>query len=190
MIAACLFLVIPLLVIMLAANFALILIFISGLVSSFHGAPFVPVKRKSVRDLLVFGGLSSGDTFYDLGSGDGRVLISAARDFGVRKAVGCEVALWPYLESKFWVRRSGLDGRVSICRKNFFKADLADATFIYIYLFPALVNRLASKLAGETNAGAKILCPSFPIDLDRHPQFKLLKSEEIGKMTAYLYQRV
>jgi hypothetical protein len=59
-----------------------------------------------------------------------------------------------------------------------------------MYLFPKLVDRLAPKLACELVSGSKILCLSYPIDLTRHKQFKLLKSEKIGKITAYLYERI
>ncbi len=183
-----------LLLILLAAEFAVtivvILILISGIISSIHGAPYVPIRKKLTKDLLFFGGLSAGDIFYDLGSGDGRILISAVKNFGVEKAIGYEVALWPYLKSKFLIKHSRLDGYVSIHRKNFFNDNLSGANFIYMYLFPGLVDKLAYKIAGECQAGTKILCPSFPIDIAKHPEFKLLKSEKLGIITAYLYQKI
>jgi len=183
-----------LLFILLAAEFivviAMILILVSGIASSIYGAPYVPVRKKLVKNLLFFGGLSESDIFYDLGSGDGRVLISAVRDFGVQKAVGYEATPWPYLKSRFLIKRSRLDGHISVRRENFFKENLSSADFIYMYLFPKLVDKLAYKIAGECRAGTKILCPSFPIDIAKHPKFKLLKSEKIGKITAYLYEKV
>jgi hypothetical protein len=169
---------------------ALILVFVSGLISHFYGAPYVPVKKKAIKDILLFGGLSLNDNFYDLGSGDGRVLISAVRDFGVQKAAGYEISLWPYLKARLLLRRAGLKDRIKIFRRNFFKADLSAATFVYLYLFPKLVDRLAYKLARECRSGAKILCLSFPIDITRHSQFRLLKSEKIGKMMAYLHEKI
>lgn len=179
-----------LLIIQITITTALVLIFISGLISNIYGAPYVPARKKLVKDLLSSGGLSGTDIFYDLGSGDGRVLMSAVKAFGVQRAVGYEVGLWPYLKSRFLINRSCLSGRISVYRKNFFKADFSDAAFIYMYLFPELVDRLAYKLASEVNAGTKILCPDFPINTANHPQFKLLKSEKIGKMTAYLYEKI
>ncbi len=177
--------------ILLAAEFivvvAMILILVSGVASSIYGAPYVPIRKKLVKDLLTFGGLSKGDIFYDLGSGDGRVLISATKDFGVEKVVGYEIAPWPYLESRFLIKHSRLDSRISVYRKNFFKTNLREALFIYMYLFPGLVDKLAYKIASECQAGTKILCPSFPIDIAKHPEFKLLKSEKLGIITAYLY---
>jgi hypothetical protein len=169
---------------------AMVLILISGIASSIYGAPYVPIRKKLVKNLLTFGGLSKSDIFYDLGSGDGRVLISAVKDFGIEKAVGYEIALWPYLKSRFLIRRSRLDDRINICRKNFFKEDFSGANFVFMYLFPKLVDRLAFKIADECRAGTKILCPSFPIDIAKHQKFKLLKSEKLGIIIAYLYEKV
>ena len=163
------------------------MILISGITSDIYGAPYVPIKKRHVKSLLSWAGLSAGDIFYDLGCGDGRLLISAVKDFGVKRAIGYEVALWPYLEAKFARWFSGAGSRIKIIRGNFFKADLHGATFVYVYLFPKLVDRLASKMAGELLAGTKILCPSFPIDLVVHPEFRLIKSEKFDKITAYLY---
>jgi hypothetical protein len=183
-----------LLVFILFLMLAVVLVFsvflLSGVVSSIHGAPYVPIASKLVGELLSFGGLSGKDIFYDLGSGDGRVLISAVKNFGVKKAVGCEVSFWPYLESKFALalNTSAADrAKLNIKRRDFLSADLSEATFIYMYLFPKLINQLASKIACEVRPGIKILCPSFPIDLTSHPEFQLLKSQKIGRHLVYLY---
>jgi hypothetical protein len=168
----------------------LIFIFVSGFTSHIHGAPYVPIRKKLLKELLTFGGLSESDIFYDLGSGDGRVLITAARDFRVRKAIGYEIAPWPYLKSIFLIKHLYLNNRVSVYRKNFFEGNLSDASFIYIYLFPKLVDGLAFKIANECRPETKILCPSFPINIAKHPEFELLKNGKAGKITAYLYKRV
>lgn len=183
-----------LLFILLAAEFivvvALILIFVSLLVSNIYGAPYVPVKKKLIKGILFFGGLSASDVFYDLGSGDGRVLMSAVKDFGVPKAAGYEIALWPYLKSKLLIRRAGSKNNIDVNRKNFFKVNLSPATFIYIYLFPRLVDRLAGKITKECRSGIKVLCPSFPIDVSKYKEFRLIKTGNFGKITAYLYEKI
>lgn len=185
----------------MAVLLTLVLVFVSGIFSSLKGAPFVPIKRKLVSRLLAWGSPSPDDNFYDLGCGDGRVLISAVRDFGVKKAIGYEIAPWPYLIARWKVKMADLGDKIEIHRKSFFGADLSKADFIYMYLFPKLVNQLAEKIARECHAGTKILCPSFPIDLICHSspshlknrcegKFKLLKSEKIDKITAYSYELV
>ncbi len=185
-----LFLITWLLVIAVLAVAVLVTILVSGIVSNAYGAPYVPIRRRFVRPLLLWAGLSADDVFYDLGCGDARVLVSAVKDFGVKKAIGYEVALWPYLIAKWKIYKSNLDDRIEVNKKSFFESDLSGTGFVYAYLFPKLVDRLASKLAGELRVGAKILCPSFPIDLAKHPEFKLLKSEKIDKITAYLYEKI
>jgi len=178
------------LVLMIAVIAFLFLMFLSGIISNIYGAPYVPISKKYVKDLLIFGGLKSNDIFYDLGSGDGRVLVAAAIDFGIKNAAGYEISFWPYWESRFLLWQRGLSKMMKIHRLDFFRASFSDATFVYMYLFPKLVDRLAQKISDECKPGTKILCPSFPIDFNRHPEFKLLKSEKIGKIAAYLYEKI
>jgi len=157
--------------------------------SGLRGAPYVPMRRKLVKQLLAFGDLNSKDILYDLGSGNGQVLIASVRDFHVREAVGYEIAPWPFFLSRWRIKRSGLK-KISLHRQNFLDADLSQATFVYAYLFPKIVDRLAVKLAGELGPGTKVLVPSFPIDLARHPEFLLKKEAKIGNITAYLYEKI
>ncbi len=168
----------------------LLVIFISGIGSVVHGAPYVPIDKKLVKNLLDFGGVSKNDIFYDLGCGDGRVLLSAISEFGAKETIGYEISLWPYFESKFLLWQARINKSTKVYRRDFFKTDLSNADFVYMYLFPELVNKLALKIAKECSAGTKILCPSFQIQLEQHPEFKLLKSEKIGKITAYLYEKI
>lgn len=161
----------------------------SALASNIYGAPYVPISRKLIGELLAFSSLSASDIFYDLGSGDGRVLIAVAMS-GVGEAIGYEVAPWPYLKSKFSVWRLGLSGKIKVARRSFFKSRLDRATFVYIYLFPELVDKLGVKIETECRSGTRILCPDFPIDLTKHPRFRLIKSQKIDKITAYLYQLI
>jgi hypothetical protein len=183
-------LLVVLLIAEVAVSISLILVFISGFVSHIYGAPYVPIRKKLAKELLAFGGLSESDIFYDLGSGDSRVLIAAARYFQVKKAIGYEIALWPYLKSNLLIKSSHFDNRLSVYRKDFFKGDLSAASFIYMYLFPKLIDKLAFKIANECQPGTKVLCPSFQIDIARHPEFRLLKIGKVGKITAYLYQKI
>lgn len=176
-----------LLVLMAAVLAWMILVFVSGLFSNWRGAPYVPTKKKLVRGLLAFGGLSAGDVFYDLGSGNGQVLISAVRDFHASRAVGYEASPWPYMLSRWKVKNIK---NISVKRSNFIQADLSEATFVYAYLFPKIIDRLASKLERELWSGARVLCLSFPIDTARHSQFSLKKEAKIGSITAYLYEKI
>lgn len=164
-----------------------LLFLLSEFVSMVSGAPYVSVPKKSVKKILSFGGLSSHDILYDLGCGDGRILISGSLDFGVQGAVGYEISLWPYLKALFSTKYNGLIS-IKIFRRNFFKSDISQATFIYLYLFPKLVDKIACKIVKENKPNTKILSVDFPIDTNQHTEFQLLKSAKIDKLTAYLYE--
>lgn len=177
------------LVIQLLAFLWLVSAFVSGMISAAHGVPYVPVPKSSVRKLLGFGQVQPEDILYDLGSGDGRIILSARRDFHVQRAIGYEVAPWPYWKSRFLIKFSKLSN-IEVRKRNFFKADFGNATCIYLYLFPKLVDQLAEKFAHELQSGTRVLCVSFPIDTAKHPQFQLKKEEKIGTLTAYLYEKI
>lgn len=164
-----------------------ILFLLSALVSIARGAPYVPVSKKSIKEILSFGELSNRDILYDLGCGDGRVLISGALDFGVSKAIGCEVALWPYLKTLFLIKYDRLSN-IEITRQNCLKVSIDQATFIYIYLFPKLVDKIAYKITREARPETRILSVAFPIDISRHVELQLLKSIEFDDMMLYLYE--
>jgi ribosomal protein L11 methylase PrmA len=168
----------------------MILIFGSIIASSFGGAPYVPMRSKAVRGLLGMGDLSSNDTVYDLGCGDGRILISAIKDFNAKKGVGYDIASWPIMKAKWLAKRAGVTDRIKLERRNCFDVGFGEATFIYMYLLPKLVNRLAPKISKEVKTGTKILCADFPINLEEHKQFQLLKTEKVGTITGYLYEKI
>lgn len=165
----------------------MIFIFLSGLHSVVAGAPFVPMKKSAISRLLSFGGLVPNDVFYDLGCGDGRILRSAAKDFHVNRARGYEIAHWPYFLCRYKNYRNKAKNIDVLCQSSF-DADIKDATFIYLYLFPPLVDKLAYKIEKEVKIGTKVLSPGFSIDTGKHPRFKLKKEEKFDTMTTYLYE--
>ena len=166
---------------------ALAFFYLSGFISLMFGAPYIPLPKKPILKILRFGGLSSDDIFYDLGCGDGRILMSGLFDFGVSKAVGYEVAPWPYFKALFLFKYEKIK-RVKLFRKNFLKADISQATFIYLYLFPKLIDKIADKISREGSPKMKILCVEFPINTNIHIKFRLLKSEKIDNLMVYLYE--
>ena len=168
---------------------ALALFFLASMLRSIiAGAPYVPVSQKLIPNLLKFGGLVSSDVLLDLGCGDGRVLISGVENFHVNKAIGYDIALWPLLKAQFLIRRRELNKNIKIFRKNCLKADIGDATFIFLYLFPKLVDKLAYKIAAETKDGIKVLSLGFPINIEKHPEFRMISFKPIENITVYLYE--
>ena len=88
------------------------------------GAPWIPTPKKNVRSMLKLAGVSSRDVLYDLGSGDGRIIIMAAKEFGA-KSIGIELDPIRVLWSKLKIRRAKLTNEVKVIKANFF--DAADA---------------------------------------------------------------
>jgi len=160
---------------------------LSGLISIIFGAPYVPLSKNVIQKILSSSNLSSKDILYDLGCGDGRVLILGLSNFNVLKAIGYEIAPWPYLKTLFLIKYNKLN-KIELFRKNCLKADISQATFIYLYLFPKLVDRIAYKIAREGAPKTKILCAAFPIDVNRHTEFKILKLIKLEGITGYLYE--
>lgn len=165
-------------------------IFISGFISKTKGAPYVPLPKKSLKGVLTFAGLKEGGIFFDLGSGDGRILIESVREFGISKGVGYEVSPWPYLKSIFLLRFKKLKEKISIYKKDFLKADLTQAENIFIYLYPKIVQKSASKFKEELSPGSKIISVSFPIAEPEKFNLRLIKSGGVDRFNVFVYQKI
>lgn len=139
--------------------FAVILL-ISLIGPAFTGAPWVPTPLQTVRRMLRLAGVRPGEKVYDLGSGDGRVLIIAAREFGAQ-AVGIEIDPLRYLWTRVLVALLGLGDRVSVRRANFFDVNLSDADVVTLYLVQRTNERLMPKLWRELRPGARIVSHAF-----------------------------
>jgi len=115
-----------------------------------------------VHKLLDMAGVSEKDIVYDLGCGDGRVLITAARRFGAR-GVGFEIDPFRFVFAWFMTRISGQARKVSIRFGNFFGKDITDATVVVLFLYGPTNDRLKPKFIRELKPGTRIV--SFLIDL-------------------------
>lgn len=119
-------------------------------------APWVPLRKKDVKRALALARLKPGEALYDLGSGDGRIIIAAGKDFGA-KAIGYEVAFLPYLYSYVKILIMGLYGRVGVKYKNFFKEDLSGADVVISFLLPRAMVALKEKYIRELKPGTRIV---------------------------------
>jgi SAM-dependent methyltransferase len=122
--------------------------------------------------MLRLAGVGRNDVVYDLGSGDGRLVIAAARDFGAR-GVGVEIDPRLVAQSVESARRAGVGDRVTFREQDLFQSDLADATVVTLYLSPALNLRLRPKLLRELRAGARIVSHDF--DMGDWPPARALR---------------
>lgn len=137
------------------------MIFLMSLVwTNSKGAPWVPTSRDVILKMLAMAEVKPGEVVYDLGSGDGRVLIMAARRFGAR-AVGIEVDVSRYIWSVIVVTLLGLWKQVKIIRGDLFSVDLREADVIFTYLLQDTNNRLKDKLRRELRPETRIISNTF-----------------------------
>jgi len=121
---------------------------------------YVPTSEQTVAAMLALGEVRAGDVLYDLGSGDGRIPIAAARRFGIR-AVGIEISPDLLREANANARAAGVADLVSFRRQDLFRTDLREATVVTLYLLPELNLRLRPRLLAELPPGARIVSHAF-----------------------------
>jgi SAM-dependent methyltransferase len=133
------------------------------LVPALYGLPSVPTKPERIQKALKLAKLQPNEVLYDLGAGDGRVLLIAARDFGA-KAVGLEIG--PIQCALIWLRAiaSGLGNQIQVRWENFYKADLKGADVLFVYATSKEIAKLAPHLETQTKPGARLVSISadFP----------------------------
>jgi SAM-dependent methyltransferase len=147
--------------------------------------PDVRTPLVVVNEMLTLAGVTARDVVYDLGSGDGRILIAAARDRGAR-GVGLEIDPTLVALSIERARRLGLADRLSFRQQDLFEADLTPATVVTLYLSRDLNRRLRPKLLSELRPGARIVSHSFDMG-DWVPSRTLQVSSNEGSHTLYLW---
>ncbi|MFX1483775.1 MAG: SAM-dependent methyltransferase [Promethearchaeota archaeon] len=141
-----------------------IVIFVSWIAwSGIVGAPWVPTPKKRVRDMLEIAEVDSEDVVYDLGSGDGRIIVMAAKDFGA-KSVGIEIDPLRLLWSRLSIRRNRLRDRVKVIRGNFFNVSLRNATVVSLYQGYVINKKIREKLAKELKPGTRVVSYRFILD--------------------------
>jgi len=122
---------------------------------------YLPTPQSAVMQMLELAGVRPGELVYDLGCGDGRIVITAARKFGAR-GVGVEIDPTLVRRSRANVRRHRLGKRVVIKQADIFKIDFSDADVVALYLLPELNTRLLPQLR-KLKPGARII--SFEFDM-------------------------
>jgi SAM-dependent methyltransferase len=144
-------------------------------------APFVPSLWEITEAMLNLAKVHEGDVVYDLGSGDGRVVIVAAQKFGAR-GVGVEIDPALIRESRINARKAGVARRVRFIRQDLFKTDISRATVVTLYLRPEVNLRLRPKLLRELKAGTRVVSNSFDMG-----DWKPDKIESVAGNPVYLW---
>jgi SAM-dependent methyltransferase len=123
-------------------------------------APFVPTPERIVEQMLEAAGVTKDDVVYDLGSGDGRILIAAAQQFGA-KAVGIEINPTLVAETRQRVDELGLSKLVTVEQEHLMDADLSAATVVTVYLLSSSNEQLKPKFEKELRPGARVVSHDF-----------------------------
>ena len=125
-------------------------------------APFVATPTPVVRQMLVLAELKQGEMLYDLGSGDGRAVIMAAKDFGA-KSVGVELREDLVKRALSNIYELGLETKAQILQNDIFKVDLSPADVVFLYLTTSANEKVKPKLETELKPGARIVSHDYEI---------------------------
>lgn len=171
----------------------LLVAFISLLISLLIGAgaitfflvkvPFVPTPKRNVKIIIDELNLKPKELFYDLGCGDGRILLEAEKR-GV-KAIGFEISPWAYLRGKLnlWWHKS----KAKILYKNFYHVNLTEADAVFCFLIDTVMPKVEQKLKKELKPGAKIACYGFKLPTWSPVKVIDLKPKNKRSSKIYLY---
>lgn len=124
--------------------------------------PYVPTHESLVDEMLNMARVGANDVLYDLGSGDGRIVITAARKFGTR-GVGYDLDPERVSEARENAKRAGVTDRVRFEQQDIFTAKFSDATVITMYLLPDVNMRLRPKLLSELKPGTRIVSHNYDL---------------------------
>ena len=122
---------------------------------------FVATPHEVVEAMLQVAKVGPGDVLYDLGSGDGRIPITAAQKHNIARGVGIDIAPERIREANENLAKAGVGDRVRFVNADLFETDLSEATVITLYLLPVLNLKLLPKLLRETKPGTRIVSHAF-----------------------------
>ena len=125
-------------------------------------APFVQTPLEVAKKMLDLSQVKPGEVLYDLGCGDGRLVILAAKDFGA-KSTGIELREDLVERAKTEIKRLNLENKVRVIQGNFFDVNISDADVVTLYLTSSANERLRPKLEAELRQGARIISHDFKV---------------------------
>jgi len=127
-------------------------------------AIFIPLPQKTIDKMLKLGRIRKKDVLYDLGCGDGRIMVTAAKKYGIN-AVGVEKNKILYWICKWRIRKENLEGKVKVVNGDFFKQNISHASIVTVYLSQKINNKLLPKLERELKKGTRIISANHEFGL-------------------------
>jgi hypothetical protein len=154
--------------------------------------PYVPSPQSVVADMLRYADVGPDDFLIDLGSGDGRIVLTAAKVFGAR-GFGVEIKDELVRKANEAAQQEGVADRVKFLKQDLFKTDVSQASVITMYLLPDTVNLLKDKFLNELRPGTRIVSHDYPLTgwiPEKYVQMDLDDKVQISGVTTtliYLY---
>ena len=142
---------------------------------------FVPTPQEVVDAMLKLAKVTKSDVIYDLGSGDGRIPITAAKTYGAR-GVGIDIDPQRIREANENLKIAGVGDRVKFLNQDLFTTDISEATVVTLYLLPSLNLRLIPKLNSQLKPGTRIVSHSFDMG-----SAKPLETLNVNGRTIYFW---
>lgn len=140
--------------------------------------PYVTSSEAVVTRMLEMAEVGPGDVVYDLGSGDGRIVIAAAR-YGAR-GVGIEIDPYRVYQARLNAERAGVADRVTFRQQDLFEADFSDATVVTLYLLPGVNRTLRPRLFDQLSPGTRVVSHNFGFG-----NWPPDSTEQVGPSTVY-----
>jgi precorrin-6B methylase 2 len=144
--------------------------------------PYVPTPQELVDRMLKLGSVTASDVHYDLGSGDGRIVVTAARDLKVKKGVGVDLDPVRIAEANENAKKAGVTDRVTFHRGDLFAMDFREASVLTMYLLPEVNLKLRPKILDEMKPGSRVVSHAFTMG-DWQPD----KHEVVDSRNIYLW---
>lgn len=148
--------------------------------------PFVPTAEAVVERMLKMAKVGKNDVVYDLGSGDGRIVITAVRRYGAARGVGIDIDPERIAEARENAQKAGVADRVRFIQGDLFQADLREATVVTMYLLQDVNLKLRPKLLSELRPGTRIVSHNYHMG-DWEPKEKATVPVDGIDHTVYLW---
>ena len=170
----------------LAIMFLIFAIYSFGFFVTFSAAPFVRIPKNVLPKIIELLDIKDNSVVYDLGCGDGRVILECYKHNPKARYIGIEKSTMPYFFAR--IKTRGID-KIKILRGDFFKKDLSQATHLFLYLLPKTMDELLPKLEKELASGTKLVSFNFSFSkkhLEEIIEFLNPKQKRSGLL--YLYR--
>lgn len=162
----------------LVLSFTGALIFVTTAYSVFFGAPFVPTDKRNVDDMISIAQIKPGDKMVDLGAGDGRIVIAAAKQGA--QAEGYEISPFLWLLANWNIKKEGLEKQAKVHLSSYWAHDLSDMDVVTMFLIDHYMPRMHKKLHNELRKGSRVVSYAF--------QFPNWEHEDKNGKGVYLYR--